>query len=42
MALLELTISAQVEAYVNVISVYSKSGSRLENSGGELCSVTEM
>lgn len=42
MALLELTVSAQVEAYMNVISVYNKSGSRLENSGGDLCSVTEM
>lgn len=42
MALLELTVSAQVEAYMNVISVYNESGSRLENSGGELCSVTEM
>lgn len=42
MALLELTISVQIEAYLDVIAVYSEFSSRLENSGGEICNITEM
>lgn len=42
MALLELTVSAKVEAYMSIIPVYNESGSRLENSGGEQCIITEM
>lgn len=42
MALLELTVSVQVEAYLNVIAVYSEFGSRLEHSGGKICSITEV
>lgn len=42
MALLELTVAVQVEAYLNVMAVYSEFDSRLEYSGGEICSITEV